>query len=72
MHRLPARTGLGARAGGNIIPIFGTKRRTYLAENLEATEVLLTRKISSKSTPRPRAAPPPARVIRMMVSTVDR
>ena len=41
-HGRPARARLGARAGEDIVPIPGTKRRSYLEENVAAAEIELS------------------------------
>lgn len=46
--------------GKEFVPIPGTKRRTYLDENLGALDVVLSRKTSARSTPSRHATSPPA------------
>jgi len=49
--------------GDDIVPIFGTKRRKYLAENVAAAEVLLTQEDLARIEAVAPREPPPASAI---------
>ena len=61
------------KQGEDIVPIFGTKRRTYLAENLGASQVELTKEdLAEIEAVAPRGAAAGARYSETMMSTVNR